>query len=229
MKNPERVAELIAELKNECEYRFEFDAVAALAQTVNEQPRVIIIDDNYQSFNGLNYRKRKYGHFYRGRGQALHRDVWQHFFGDIPVGYEIHHIDGDKANNDISNLKCLPQSEHRKLHAPDHVPLIFETFTCINCGKTYTARSAWKNCFCSKKCHYQYHTEERMCSVCGKKFKGYEYRGQKFCSRECASKARTLAAMEKRTCPECGQTFIAKKSEAKICCSRKCARAHRKN
>ena len=180
MKNPERVAELIAELKNECEYRFEFDAVAALAQTVNEQPRVIIIDDNYQSFNGLNYRKRKYGHFYRGRGQALHRDVWQHFFGDIPVGYEIHHIDGDKANNDISNLKCLPQSEHRKLHAPDHVPLIFETFTCINCGKTYTARSAWKNCFCSKNVTTNITPKKECAPSAAKNLKAMNIAGKNF-------------------------------------------------
>lgn len=51
-----------------------------------------------------------------GSRSYLHRDVWTHHFGSIPDGSDIHHIDHDKTNNDISNLECLSKSEHTRLH-----------------------------------------------------------------------------------------------------------------
>ena len=35
---------------------------------------------------------------------------------EIPKGFTIHHIDGDKHNNDISNLALLANGAHTKLH-----------------------------------------------------------------------------------------------------------------
>lgn len=32
-------------------------------------------------------------------------------------GYDVHHIDFDKHNNDVSNLMVLTRSEHIKLHS----------------------------------------------------------------------------------------------------------------
>jgi hypothetical protein len=46
-----------------------------------------------------------------------HRWVWAYHFGDIPPGYVVHHIDGDQANNSISNLRCLTQGDHRRQHS----------------------------------------------------------------------------------------------------------------
>jgi len=45
-----------------------------------------------------------------------HRLVWSKYNGKIPEGYHIHHIDGNKLNNDISNLQLISSSEHSKLH-----------------------------------------------------------------------------------------------------------------
>lgn len=42
----------------------------------------------------------------------LHRIVYEAFRGSIPVGMEIHHIDGNKQNNCISNLQCLSKMAH---------------------------------------------------------------------------------------------------------------------
>ena len=47
----------------------------------------------------------------------LHRYIWERANGLIPPGYEIHHKDFNKANNDLSNLELLTESEHHKLHA----------------------------------------------------------------------------------------------------------------
>lgn len=50
-----------------------------------------------------------------------HRHVWIKHYGSIPYDengqtYEIHHIDGNKDNNDISNLLCLSIREHSQIH-----------------------------------------------------------------------------------------------------------------
>jgi hypothetical protein len=52
-------------------------------------------------------RKRKY----------LHRKVWEDFYGEIPKGFTIHHKDGNKLNNDITNLVLISNVEHSRMHA----------------------------------------------------------------------------------------------------------------
>ena len=49
-------------------------------------------------------------------GRLLHRSTWEHHFGAIPRGWEVHHCDQDKHNNDISNLVALPAKLHRAVH-----------------------------------------------------------------------------------------------------------------
>lgn len=46
----------------------------------------------------------------------LHRYVWLKYYGSIPKGYHIHHIDGDRRNNKIQNLAALDTKTHRRLH-----------------------------------------------------------------------------------------------------------------
>ena len=41
-----------------------------------------------------------------------HRLVYESFVGKIPAGYEIDHIDADKHNNDITNLRLVTRSEN---------------------------------------------------------------------------------------------------------------------
>jgi hypothetical protein len=73
-------------------------------------------------WNGRRYRrypeaKSAVGRRYFSRSNGfLHRDVWRAIHGEIPVGYEIHHIDGNTTNNDISNLECIPRSLHKERH-----------------------------------------------------------------------------------------------------------------
>jgi len=50
-----------------------------------------------------------------------YRRIWEEAYGKIPVdekgrSYEIHHIDGNRDNNELSNLQCLSIEEHYKLH-----------------------------------------------------------------------------------------------------------------
>lgn len=50
---------------------------------------------------------------------GLHRVVYTAFLGEIPDGLQINHIDGNKANNHLSNLEVCTPSENTK-HAYDN-------------------------------------------------------------------------------------------------------------
>ena len=50
-----------------------------------------------------------------------HRKIYETFIGPIPKdedgrSYEIHHIDGNHNNNEISNLLCVSIKEHYEIH-----------------------------------------------------------------------------------------------------------------
>lgn len=49
--------------------------------------------------------------------KRLHVYVWEYYNGNIPRGYQIHHKDGNKGNNDIINLDCLSEHEHLSHHS----------------------------------------------------------------------------------------------------------------
>ena len=69
-----------------------------------------------------NYYKKYVGHINKLHGyvyvgnKKLHHIIWEEVNGKIPKGYEIHHIDGNKLNNSIYNLKLLSIKEHHDLH-----------------------------------------------------------------------------------------------------------------
>jgi len=52
---------------------------------------------------------------------ANYRKIWSDHYGPIPKdekgrSYEIHHIDGNRDNNDISNLAAVSIDEHYQIH-----------------------------------------------------------------------------------------------------------------
>lgn len=57
------------------------------------------------------------------RGYLLHRFIYETERGTkIPTGYNVHHKDGDKLNNNVENLECIRASAHTKLHnSPEKV------------------------------------------------------------------------------------------------------------
>ena len=46
-----------------------------------------------------------------------HNIVWEKNYGKIPQGMQVHHIDGNKQNNNIENLKLIDALTHKRLHS----------------------------------------------------------------------------------------------------------------
>lgn len=76
-------------------------------------------------FKGFTYRLS--GRYYRrnvwgSKGPSnLHRAIWEDANGPIPDGCDIHHIDGDSFNNELSNLECVNRSEHLRQHTLERI------------------------------------------------------------------------------------------------------------
>ena len=72
----------------------------------------------FVTFNGDRYTLRNTGYYGRTDGQRtlLHRDMYEHANGEIPDGYDIHHIDRDKTNNTLENFELISKSNHASQH-----------------------------------------------------------------------------------------------------------------
>lgn len=68
----------------------------------------------------------------------LHRVVMENAIGRLLTdSEEVHHIDKNRHNNDISNLQLLSSQEHRNLHAEEKERK-YITLICPICGKHFT-------------------------------------------------------------------------------------------
>lgn len=175
--------------------------------------------------SGLYYENSRYGY--------MHRFVWLCERGEIPKGFQIYHIDGNKENNDISNLMLVSVSEHRHLHKPpyfsDEQREFFRKNINRNRGKlnayhsseqgrkqkSETAKKLWKEGRMIKPNSY-------ICEVCGKE---YSRRSKPAAHRFCSVRCRTLFENPEKelVCPICGKTFIKQAGKIRVTCSKNCS------
>lgn len=191
----------------------------------------------YQYYKGLKFtRDEKTGYYLNSTHQIrMHRFVWLCEKGEIPEGYQIHHKDGDKSNNDISNLELISLSEHLKLHAELLTPEQREWRRNNLNEKARPAAIEWHKSEKAKEWHSEHmkkmiaegkinKKQQFICEQCGKEFEVVARKGRKFCSGACEQKYRRANHLNDAEfiCQICGKTFIADKYSKPTCCSPSC-------
>lgn len=78
----------------------------------------------------------------------------------------VHHKDGNKKNNNISNLELMDYKEHVKMHSLEHGHLMVK-LKCPWCGEVFIRQK--RNTFLSKKNKYK-------CTCCSNHCRGKLYR-----------------------------------------------------
>lgn len=103
-----------------------------------------------------------------GKEFFVHRLVWEMEHGPIPIGHVVHHRDGNKHNNAIDNLECIPRSQHCAHHqheergTPEYSAMKsraakarpLHAYKCAHCAIDFMAVSvaSASRRFCSKRC-----------------------------------------------------------------------------
>lgn len=194
----------------------------------------------YQYFNGQKFAKYKGCKYWQNTRtrERMHRYVWEFYNGAIPSGFDVHHIDHNVNNNNISNLELLSKKEHQNKHSQERTPE--EKEKKRECA--YYAQQFAKEWHKSEKGHdwHKEHYEQMKeklyvlntynCLVCGKEFQSTKI-GAKFCCNAHKSKYRRMLGLDLivKTCPICGKEFKTNKFRPNVTCSRECSYELRKS
>lgn len=190
------------------------------------------MDKKTQHYNGLHFTRDDGTGYYLNSTirERMHRYVWKVCNGEIPEGYEIHHIDHDKSNNDISNLELLEANEHRAHHAR------IQGIKNVESGFLEEIRGMTKEWHASEdgkkwhsehyeRCKGKLHAKKKFtCEQCGSEFEAEITGNNRFCSNGCKSAWRRDSGIdnEERDCVICGDKFVVNKYKKTKTCSRKC-------
>lgn len=94
-------------------------------------------------------------------GEMAHRRVWRKHNGPVPVGFFIHHIDGNKQNNDIANLELVTALVHKRIHSGCELRdgvwwkpcSVCGQFKSIDSDNWYISKQGWPLYGRCKPCH----------------------------------------------------------------------------
>lgn len=171
--------------------------------------------------------------YFRHGGRYLHRDVYESVCGPIPKGCEVHHIDGNAANNDPANLALRTAKGH---HA-EHWTKERSESQRRRAEAIRPLTVAWHRSPEGRAWHRKHALEsaktppstQSTCAHCGEPFVS-KRRSAAYCSNKCkaAFRRKTGADNETRTCPECGAAFVANRFSRPRCCSQRCAQRRRR-
>lgn len=80
---------------------------------VAEHPPVSFEGDRY-------YFRSREGYYSTLSGKRLHVAIWERANGPVPHGHIVHHLDGDRLNNQIENLMPMTRADHARHHNSIH-------------------------------------------------------------------------------------------------------------
>lgn len=131
-----------------------------------------------------------------GKTSMEHILVWEKYFGKIPDGYQIHHIDSNKTNNKIENLQLVTPLEHKRIHEGCKLVNGVWYKPCSKCGEYkpcnedywYYSRGNINGSIC-KECYIKKNLEARKIRIKnGWKRKNYPRKKVEFNNRISSTK-----------------------------------------
>lgn len=196
---------------------------------------MIAYHDDSAEIDGYLFRKDKKTGYYlsgkaiNGKRKRLHVYMWERENGEIPAGYEIHHKDHNKNNNEIDNLEMLTEKEHQRRHIDEKTKEQKENAARIVKEKALPCAIKWHKSEKGREWHLQHYDQmkdklhrkaEYICEYCGKHYITQVGKQNRFCSNNCKSAYRRKAGFDniERECAYCGKLFVTNKySTAKYC------------
>lgn len=181
--------------------------------------------------------KQKDGYWANGMPIHAHRWVWINHHGAIPERMDIHHIDGDKSNNEIENLEMLSRSDHLKRHWKEG------RFDLTQRRIQLAEARKWLKTPLGRKTQRKDAIEswkkriplERTCLNCQQSFNAF-FKNAKFCCPPCnyqyrrndsSTPIRHPRKKTEKSCIQCRNIFMAAMPYA-LYCSTKCRRKIKK-
>ena len=156
-----------------------------------------------QYYNGKTYKLYQGERYFSKGTKRLHRVVWEHHKGEIPKGYDIHHVDGNKHNNRIENLNLVRSSFHQKMEGKKRFkenPEFAKEFQSKGVEKAKEWHrsedgKAWHS-ECGKRGWINRERFKKNCEQCSKEYDTPFPMRSKYCHDNC--KAKALRARRKR-------------------------------
>lgn len=166
-----------------------------------------------------------------GRRKRLHVAVYEGEVGPLAEGMCVHHVDGDKRDNEPQNLVAMSASDHSKLHG---AAMSDERREAARRSLAEVARpkaSEWHRSGAGRAWH-RAHAKEAYatrgkqayaCTHCGRAFETrhvYAETANRFCSNACKSAHRRAMGYDniERSCERCGTPFETNKYSARRFC-----------
>lgn len=59
-------------------------------------------------------------------GKYLHIAVWEAFNGEVPDGYDVHHINHNPSDNRLENLELITRNEHAVMHNKNKIGMKYK-------------------------------------------------------------------------------------------------------
>lgn len=190
--------------------------------------------------DGYKFRKDKKSSYFlssakiNGSRLRLHRYMWEKYNGSILPGYEVHHKDENKLNNEIDNLVLLSKKKHLEWHS-ENIPEELRDKWRNNLAETARPKAVeWHKSKEGRAWHSEHAKESAenakietySCINCAKKYKAKKFgRGKKFCSPTCQTAFRVKSGVDniRKECVICGSAFMINKYRKTVTCSRVCS------
>ena len=199
--------------------------------------------NNFVEYDGIRFYKAKTGYWIGHIGnrpnrcpKRLHIYVWEKENGKIPKGYDIHHKDQNKSNNELGNLELVNRTEHRRSHSTTDEAIAKARISIKKAIEAAAKRTRTEKDIEQSKINWANGLGKLVgqkltnnCLFCGKEFQYSAIQpNSKYCSNACKSASRRASGKdnETRECVVCGIEYQTNKYLPAMTCGKDCRKLY---